>query len=453
MLVDWFWFSLVLSMLLLWLLWIWPQLWPHRQTTAITAAREHLLKPRTPADCPSCRRARATVTNDPPARIPVTPWCKRKSRRGAPKRIATQGFACPNRICDYYRIIDAHIHALVGDGTHGQRERIQTLRCQACGTTFSARLATPLYRLKTASSRVAEVLTALAEGLSVAAAVRVFGHRHATITRWLTRAGVHSATLHDRFFRRLHLPHIQCDELRTRLRSRAHTLWLWLALDPLTKSIPVLHLGARTQATAHAMIHELHGRLASGCLPVFTSDGLNLYFYALTAHFGQWVAGGGRQVRRWQTAAGLIYGQVKKRYRGRRLVRILYLMRCGTREALRGTLRGLGLSGKLNTAFVERVNLTLRQNVAALIRRSWSTMQEAPQLLLHLEWWRGYYHFVRPHESLRQALASPLERGGKRQPQRYRQRTPAMAAGLTGRRWTVRDLLTLPLLPAPLGAA
>jgi len=140
-----------------------------------------------------------------------------------------------------YQIIDAHIHALVGDGAHGQREQIQTLRCQACGATFSTRRDTPLYRLKTASSRVAEVLTALAEGLSVSAAVRVFGHRHATITRWLTRAGAHSATLHDRFFRQLHLPHIQCDELRTRLRSRTHTLWLWLALDPLTKIIPVLH--------------------------------------------------------------------------------------------------------------------------------------------------------------------------------------------------------------------
>jgi transposase InsO family protein len=128
-------------------------------------------------------------------------------------------------------------------------------------------------------------------------------------------------------------------------------------------------------------------------------------------------------------------------------------MRCGTREALRSALRGLGLSGKLNTAFVERVNLTVRQSVAALIRRSWSTMQEAPQLLLHLEWWRAYYHFVRPHESLRQALAYPLDRGGKRRPQRYRQRTPAMAAGVTSRRWTVRDLLARPCPPEPLGAA
>jgi transposase InsO family protein len=126
-------------------------------------------------------------------------------------------------------------------------------------------------------------------------------------------------------------------------------------------------------------------------------------------------------------------------------------MHCGTREALRATLCGLGLSGKLNTAFVERVNLTVRQSVAALIRRTWSMMQEAPQLLLHLEWWRAYYHFVRPLESLREVLAQPIERGGKRLPQRYRQRTPAMAAGLTSRRWTVRDLLTRPLPPELVG--
>jgi len=352
-----------------------------------------------------------------------------------------------------YQITDARVHALVGDGAHGQHERRETLRCQACGTTFSMRRDTPLYRLKTASHRVAEVLTALAEGLSMSAAVRVFGHRHATITRWVMRAGTHSATLHERVGERLHLPHIQLDELRSRLRTRTHAVWLWLAVEELTKIIPVLHLGARTQAAAHTVVHELHGRLASGCLPVVTSDGLNLYFYALTAHFGQSVSGVGRRARQWQVAAGLIYGQVKKRYRRRRLVGVRYLMRCSPREALRAALCGLGLSGKLKSAFVERVNLTVRQSVAALIRRTWSTMQEAPQLLLHLEWWRAYYHFVRPHESLREVLAQPIERGGKRLPQRYRQRTPAMAAGLTSRRWTVRDLLTRPLPPEPVGGA
>jgi hypothetical protein len=172
--------------------------------------------------------------------------------------------------------------------------------------------------------------------------------------------------------------------------------------------------------------------------------------YALTAHFGQWVASVGRRARTWQVAIGLIYGQVKKHYRRRRLMGITYVMRCGTRLALRDALMGLGLSGKLNTAFVERFNLTVRQSVAALIRRTWSTMQQAPQLLLHLEWWRGYYHFVRPHVSLRVALDQPIARGGKRQPLRYRQRTPAMAAGLTSCRWSVREVLLLPRPPMPM---
>ena len=78
------------------------------------------------------------------------------------------------------------------------------------------------------------------------------------------------------------LPHRQLDELRTRVRSRVHVLWLWVAVDPLTKLIPVLHLGARTQSAAHAVVHDLRQRLEPTCLPVFTSDGLNPYFYALT---------------------------------------------------------------------------------------------------------------------------------------------------------------------------
>jgi hypothetical protein len=56
--------------------------------------------------------------------------------------------ACPNQQCPYFEITDASIHALVGDGKHGQAERIQTFRCQACRSTFSARRDTPLYRLK-----------------------------------------------------------------------------------------------------------------------------------------------------------------------------------------------------------------------------------------------------------------------------------------------------------------
>ena len=149
-------------------------------------------------------------------------------------------------------------------------------------------------------------------------------------------------------------------------------------------------------------------------------------------------------------AAGLIYGQVKKSYRRRKIVRVTHVMRLGTDAALKVALQGLGLSGRLNTAFIERVNLTVRHGVAALARRTWATAQQAPQLLVHLEWWRAYYHFVRPHAALRVALVQPRERGGKLLAQRYRQRTEAPAAGRTNRRWTVREVLSYPLPPVPL---
>ncbi len=177
-----------------------------------------------------------------------------------------------------------------------------------------------------------------------------------------------------------------------------------------------------------------------------------MYFYALTAPIldsgSPSVAEGGRYESR-QVAAGLTYGQVKKSYRRRKLVRVTHVMRLGTQADLKIALRGVGFSGRLNTAFIERVNLTVRHGVAALARRTWATAKPALQLLAHLEWWRAYYHFVRPHASLRVALVQPRERGGKLLAQCYRQRTEALAAGRTNRRWTARDVLCYPLPPVP----
>ena len=440
---------LFLALTLLWHLDCFPVRPSTSQDGAKRSRLHRLLKPRTPLDCPACCHSSPISTGAGPSPLPVRPWCEVKSRRGAPKRIHTEGFACPNHLCLYFGITDAHVHALVGDGKHGHTEPIQTFRCQACHTTFSERRHTPLYRLKTPSQQVSMVLTALAEGLDPSAAERVFGYRQATITTWLTRAGEHAQTLHERSFHHLWLPHLQLDELRTRLRNAKQILWLWLAIDPLTKILPVLYLGPRTQHAAHMLIHSLRRILAPGCLPLFTSDGLNLYFYALTAHFGHWLEMGrrGQKAPRWQVAQGMIYGQVKKSYRRRKLVRVSHVMRLGTQVDLSVALQGLGFSGRLNTAFIERVNLTVRHGVAALARRTWATAQQSPHLLAHLEWWRAYYHFVRPHQSLRVALVQPRERGGKLVAQRYRQRTPAMAAGRTHRRWTAREVLSYPLPP------
>jgi transposase InsO family protein len=133
-----------------------------------------------------------------------------------------------------------------------------------------------------------------------------------------------------------------------------------------------------------------------------------------------------------------------KRYRRRRVAEVRQHVYLGTPEAYRQALSGLGFSGRIQTAFVERLNLTIRRSIAGLARRSWSATHSLSELAFQFEWWRAYYHYARPHASLRQAIGrATLQR---RQP-RYRQRTPAQAAGLTTRRWTVRMLIAYPVPP------
>ena len=249
---------------------------------------------------------------------------------------------------------------------------------------------------------------------------------------------MHSDRLHAQKMQKLHLTHLQRDELRTPLRNQGREVWLWFALDARTKLIAAAKLGPRTQATAHALIHGLVHVLAPECIPIFTSASLNLYFYSLTAHWGSWVESVGTKKQEWQVDASLVYGQLIKSYRRRKLAWVERIMRWGSLDALKAQLQKAGWSGVLQTAFVERVNLTVRRGLAMLARRSWSTAQTMAQLRDGFAWRRAYYHFVKPHEALRIELATQCERGGQRIPQRYRACTPAMAAGATDHRWAVR---------------
>jgi hypothetical protein len=142
-----------------------------------------------------------------------------------------------------------------------------------------------------------------------------------------------------------------------------------------------------------------------------------------------------------------MYGYVKKRYRRRKLVRVRQVIWLGTESAFREELQALDCSGRVNTTFIERVNLTLRRGVADLARRSWATVLQIPRLQAHLYWWQAHYHFVHPHASLRVALIQGREEDDTRVRQDYRQRTPVMAIGRTTRRWTAGEVLCCPLPP------
>jgi transposase-like protein len=102
----------------------------------------------------------------------------------------------------------------------------------------------------------------------------VFGGREATIRTRLCRSGTQGKKLHKRFVAELELIHVQLDELWADVKNGGQDMWLWVAHDASTKLILVLQVGGRSQEMAFSVVHELKRRLAAGCIPVFSTDGL-----------------------------------------------------------------------------------------------------------------------------------------------------------------------------------
>ena len=136
----------------------------------------------------------------------------------------------------------------------------------------------------------------------------------------------------------------------------------------------------------------------------------------------------------------LVYGQlVKQKAQGK-------LLTLSTRVVL-GAARLTHLGYTISTALVERVNLTLRQALAPLVRKTSSFCKDRERLRQRVVFFQAFYNVARPHMSLRQPL--PLHertRHGAICP-RWRERTPTMAAGVTDHVWTFRELLTAKFEP------
>lgn len=248
-------------------------------------------KPKSEKDCPCCEAAHVQgtpVSTECSHAAPIS-WSQRKGKGGRKKTISTQGYFCSNPDCGYLGVVDESLHALVGYGRHGRHEDIQDLRCQACDQKFTVRRHTPLYRLKTHSPIVSLSLQLLALGVDASALQETLNISEATLRTWLVRSGVHGRKLHEHFFTALELVHLQLDELWANVRQSQQAVWLWTVCEAKSKLIPVIQLGPRTQVMAYSVVHELKDRLKPGCVPVFSSDGLKHYFYALTAHFGEWL--------------------------------------------------------------------------------------------------------------------------------------------------------------------
>ena len=150
--------------------------------------------------------------------------------------------------------------------------------------------------------------------------------------------------------------------------------WVWTAMDPKSKLLVVVDVGSRTLAMAQRVVHQVTEVLAPGCVPLCLTDGLKDYATALLTHFGQWMQPERRQDKgpmpkpRWMPLPALRYAQVVKSYRRRRLVGRYSTAWCSARgwPSSRSWRR---VAGPSTPSFVERLNLDIRQRVAAIGRR------------------------------------------------------------------------------------
>jgi hypothetical protein len=212
-------------------------------------------------------------------------------------------------------------------------------------------------------------------------------------------------------------------------------------------------VGSRTLAMAQRVVHQVTAVLAPGYVPLFLTDGLKDYATALLTHFGSWIHPARRQDKgpmpkpRWMPLPELLYAQVVKSYRRRRLVGVRHRVVFGTKLAVEQVLAACGWT--INTAFVERLNLDIRQRVAAIGRRVNTLCQGETGLRDQLALFQVYHNFVLPHASLREALAEPIPTNGRGSAKLWRPCTPAMAAGLTDHVWSLKEVLLYRVPPWP----
>src|SRR4029434_1338684 len=201
------------------------------------------------------------------------------------------------------------------------------------------------------------------------------------------------------------------------------------------KLLLAIDAGDRTLAMAQRVIHHVAQVLAPDCAPLFLTDGFKEYMTALLTHYGQWVqpprrrATGPLPKPRWMPRPQLLYAQVVKTVRRRRLVAVQHRVVFGTLDAVNQVLAPLGW--QINTAFVERINLTLRQHVAAVGRRVSTLCKGEDGLRQQLAVFHCYDNFCLPHASARRPLPQPELTNGTGSATQWRPCTPAMAAGLT----------------------
>lgn len=207
-------------------------------------------------------------------------------------------------------------------------------------------------------------------------------------------------------------------------------------------------MGKRTKELAHQLVSDIKEK-TDDHIPLFTSDEYQGYENAILENYGveEKVERTGKPGRprkpRKVPSPDLKYVQVEKHREKGKVVKVETKIIFGNEEDIRKVLKDSPVSEHINTAFVERQNLTFRESNGRLSRKTLSYSKELELLTLQLWLFLGYYHFVRVHLGLRLSIQS----GRKK----WMNRTPMMATGKTDHIWTWNELVLYHILPKSTG--
>jgi hypothetical protein len=299
---------------------------------------------------------------------------------------------------------------------------------------FAETTGTPFYRLHKPAELAVLVLTLLSHGCPTQAIVAAFGLDERTVARWLARAGQHCQRVHEHLVEQgqIDVQHVQADELW--VKQVGAKVWMALALAVPTRLwLGGVISGQRDLPLIARLVQRVRACAVTPAILVCV-DGLASYVTAFLKVFRQPNYTGRRGRPRLVLPDGFQFAQVVKHSAKRHVIGV-------TRRVIRGTLAGVeavltatATGTVINTAYIERLNATFRAHLAPLTRRGRAIARTEAALTAGM-WLVGTaYNFCWPHDSLRQLAPDHA-------PHKWLPRTPAMAAGLTDRCWSLDELL------------
>lgn len=339
---------------------------------------------------------------------------------------------CPNLTCC--------ARGQIGQGKIRIHDRQrQRYRCLTCGRTFQARRGTMLEGLRKPTELIVMVVTLLAYGCPLQAIVHAFGLDERTVASWRDRAGRHCEQVHHALIEQgnLDLVHIQADEIR--VKGRSMIAWMGLTMMVSTR----LWLGGvvsltRDTALADRMMRQVRACSQAACALLVSTDGWAAYPNSIKRAFRDKVKetlGRGRAcLRVWPQ---LCIATVIKRTEKNHVVEVTRKMTLGTVERALTLLQASRGGTTINTAFIERLNGTVRERLAALTRKCRHAARRLDGLHRGMYLIGCTYNWCWPHHELSKATHMGFAC------------TPAMASGLTDHIWSVGEVVTYKVAPPP----